>query len=283
MAESKELAAVAGKPIAHSLSPALHNAAYAALGLDGHYGRYEIDETGLKDFVARGNPNWLGLSLTMPLKHAALQIVDVVEPLAEVVGAVNTILFAPGGLKIGANTDVYGIVEAIRQARTAVDTPPHTGVIIGGGATASSAVAALGQLGITTPVIIVRSLGRAGAVIRAATAMGVEPKYLTLGTPEAAAAIARADILISTIPGGASGALIEYLSAELGPERTLLDVVYEGWPTPLPTEWLARGGTVAPGYDMLLYQACEQVRLMTGKAAPVDAMRAALRAALDLP
>lgn len=283
MTNSPRRAAVLGRPIAHSLSPALHRSAYEALGLEGWgYERHEVGEEGLADFIASCDETWAGLSLTMPLKQVALRVVDVVEPLAEVVGAVNTVLFSPGGLKVGANTDVHGIVEAITRARPQGAPAPCTGVIVGGGATAASAIAALGQLGITAPTILVRSLGRAGTVIRAATAMGVTPTYQVLATPEAQASIQQADVLISTIPAGASATLVESLAPSLGPHQTLLDVVYEGWPTPLPSEWVRRGGTVAPGFDMLLYQAAEQVRLMTGRQAPVERMRAALLAALDL-
>lgn len=283
MTRSDGRAAVLGSPINHSLSPVLHHAAYTALGLTGWtYDRYDVREDDLSDFVAGCTEDWAGLSLTMPLKQVALRVVDVVEPLAEVVGAVNTVLFSPGGLKVGANTDVYGIVEALTHARSEVTQVPTTGVIVGGGATAASAIAALGQLGVTTPTIIVRSLGRSGVAIRAATAMGVSPQFLTLGTPEATAALGRADLLISTIPGAGSDALVELLPPEIGPHQTLLDVIYEGWPTALPRAWAARGGTVAAGYDMLLYQAAEQVRLMTGKAAPLPQMRAALLSALDL-
>lgn len=283
MTKGNRRAAVLGSPIEHSLSPVLHRAAYAALGLESWaYDRYEVTEENFARFVSGCGTEWAGLSLTMPLKQVALQVVDVVEPLAEVVGAVNTLLFSPGGLKVGANTDVYGIVEAVTQARAGAAETPRTGVIVGGGATAASAVAALGQLGITTPVILVRSLGRAGTVIRAATAMGVTPRYLTLGSAEAAEAIQRAEVLISTIPGGASDQLCEVLPQELTASQTVLDVIYDGWPTALPRTWAERGGTVAPGYDMLLYQAAEQVRLMTGQPAPVEAMRTALLSALNL-
>lgn len=283
MTRTDRKAAVLGSPIAHSLSPVLHTSAYRALGLTGwDYERHEVDETGLAGFIGACDEFWAGLSLTMPLKQVALSIVDVIEPLAEVVGAINTILFSPGGLKVGANTDVYGIVEAIKCAREGIEEAPRTGVIIGGGATAASAVAALGQLGITTPIVAVRSLGRAGTVIRAITTMGVTPTYLTLGTDQAARAIAEADVLISTIPAGASETLIPSLPGTIARSQTLLDVVYEGWPTALPSTWGERGGTVAPGYDMLLYQAAEQVRLMTGRNAPVESMREALLGALDL-
>src|SRR5699024_10120216 len=115
----------------------------------------------------------------------------------------------------------------LTHARSKITQVPTAGVIVGGGATAASAIAALGQLGITAPTIVVRSLGRSGVAIRAATAMGVSPQFLTLGTPEAAAAIGRADLLISTIPGPGSTALVELLPPELHAHQTLLDVIYE--------------------------------------------------------
>lgn len=276
-------AAVLGSPISHSLSPVLHRRAYEALGLhEWAYERHEITEPDLEDFLQELDTSWAGLSLTMPLKQVAMNLVDEVEPLAEVVGAVNTVLFSTGGLRVGANTDVYGIVQTISEARSGLSQQPRRGVIIGGGATAASAIAALGQLGITDPLILVRSLGRAGTVIRAATQMGVAAEYLTLDRPEARSAIGEADILISTIPAGAADAYVADLPEEIAPSQTLLDVVYEGWPASLPSAWGARGGSVAPGYDMLLHQAAEQVRLMTGRPAPLTEMRRALYEALNV-
>lgn len=315
-------AAVLGSPIEHSLSPVLHQAAYDSLGLtEWRYERHEVGESELGRFVTGCGPEWAGLSLTMPLKHVALRLADVVDPLAEVVGAVNTLLFAPGGLLVAANTDVAGIVRAVREARataameatsrlgaasainldeagtggrgagghsagahgsgTSNSVRRESGVIIGGGGTAAAAIAALGELGITTPTIAVRSLGRSGTVIRAASVMGVEPTYVTLGTEQANRAIGSADILISTIPGGASAGLVDALPDALRPDQVLLDVVYEGWPTPLPLAWGNRGGIVAPGYEMLLHQAVEQVRLMTGRMPEVEPMRAAMLAAIN--
>lgn len=277
-------AAVLGHPVAHSLSPVLHRAAYASLGLtDWRYEVHDVDSHELVPFLSGLDSSWAGLSLTMPLKQEALRAVDVVQPLADAVGAVNTILLQPGGLTVGANTDVHGLVQALREATPrAVDGPRTRGVIVGGGATAASAVAALGELGVRHPVVAVRSLGRAGAVLRAAAVMGVEPDLVTLGTDRAAGLLREAEIVVSTVPGGASATLAPLLAGVgLDAAQVLLDVVYEGWPTPLPQQWLASGGSVAPGYLMLLHQACEQVRLMTGRPAPEAAMRAALLAAVD--
>lgn len=275
-------AAVLGHPVAHSLSPVLHGVAYAALGLtDWHYDRIDVDEPELEDFVRGRDATWAGLSLTMPLKQRALTLVDVVEPLAQVTGAVNTILFQPGGLLVGANTDVHGLVTALGEAEPRGAQAPATGVVVGAGATAASALAALGELGVTDAVVLVRSLGRIGPLVRAASAMGVTPSYVALGTPAADRALTGADVVVSTIPHGASADLAPLVAeAGLRPEQVLIDVVYEGWPTPLPTAWREAGGSVAPGYGMLLHQAAAQVRLMTGREAPVEAMREALLAAL---
>lgn len=277
-------AAVLGHPVAHSLSPVLHQAAYSALGLDQwHYDLHDVDEPDLAEFLRGCGPDWAGLSLTMPLKQVALRSVDVVQPLAEAVGAVNTVIFQPGGLLVGANTDVYGLVQGLREAQPRPATGGHRrGVIVGGGATAASAVAALGELGIRRPAVLVRNLGRAGTVLRAAASMGVEPELVTLRTDRADGLLREAEIVISTVPGGASAALAPVLAdTVLSPEQVLLDVVYEGWPTPLPTQWRNAGGSVAPGYLMLLHQAAEQVRLFTGHQAPVEVMRAALLGAIE--
>lgn len=279
------VAAVLGHPVAHSLSPVLHRAAYAALGLqDWRYEIHDVDEPELAGFLAGLDPSWAGLSLTMPLKQVALRSVDVVQPLAEAVGAVNTVLLQPGGLTVGTNTDVHGLVRALREAQPfgVPDGAALTaGVIVGGGATAASALAALGELGVRRPTVAVRSLGRAGTVLRAAAAMGLEPQLVALGTDRATGALREAEVVVSTVPGGGAAPLAPLLAGvRLDPTQVLLDVVYEGWPGPLSTQWLASGGSVAPGYLMLLHQACEQVRLMTGRPAPEAAMRAALLSAV---
>ena len=288
-------AAVLGHPIAHSLSPVLHRAAYRALGLgDWQYGRQDVQEAELAEVVASLDHHWVGLSLTMPLKHAIIPMLDHVEPLAEVVGAVNTVLVQgrptrPGEVAragrpvlVGANTDVYGIVAALQEAVGAVGRPLPTrprAVVLGAGATAASAFAALGQLGCTTPTVHLRSLGRSGALIRAAHRMGVEPTYLAL--EDAVESMLDADIVISTLPAHGADAIAAGLASHPGASLgALLDVVYEPRPTALMVAWAHGGGAVVGGERMLLHQAAEQVRLMTGHPAPLAAMDEALGAAL---
>jgi len=269
-------AAVLGHPIAHSLSPVLHRAAYQALGLPWHYEALDVESGALAAFVAELGPEWAGLSLTMPLKVEAVPLMDFIEPMAKIVGAVNTVVVqrvAHQRHLVGANTDVHGIVAALREVGVEAAA---TGVVIGGGATATSALAALGQLGVTTPVVTVRDRARAGALLRASTKMGLTVRFA--GLEEAAALAARADVTVSTIPADAGAAIAREVRGASG---ALLDVIYSPLVTPLGAAWEAAGGARAGGERMLLHQAAEQVRLMTGREVPISAMDAALRAVLS--
>ena len=287
-------AAVLGHPVAHSLSPVLHTAAYTALGLDDWaYGRYDVDAEGLAGFLtgldaAGPDTVWVGLSLTMPLKRAVLDLADHVEPLAQAVGAANTLLLGPAG-RTATNTDVHGIVAALGEARV---TSATTGAVIGGGATAASALAALGELGVGSPVVLVRSVPRAGYLLPLGRRMGLDVCLRRLST--APAVLAGCDVVVSTVPAGTDD--LEQALGCLTPgsatssevtcgERSevagvLLDVRYDRRPSPLSVAWRHAGGRTVGGERMLLHQAAEQVRLMTGHPAPLAAMDDALAAAL---
>lgn len=287
-------AAVLGHPVAHSLSPTLHRAAYAALGLAGwRYDAVDVTAEQLTEFVAGLDETWVGLSLTMPLKQTVLPLLDHIEPLADVVGAVNTVLIQGAGARrvlVGANTDVYGLVAALREglaAGPAGESPsdgprgasvPRTAAVLGAGATAASTLAALAQLGCPTPVVYVRSLGRIGGLMRAAHRMGVEPRFALL--PTAAEELATVDLVVSTLPAHAADDVARALVPSAGVLGVLLDVVYEPRPTALAVAWARLGGAAVGGERMLLHQAVEQVRLMTGRIAPVEAMEQALAGAL---
>ncbi|GAA1736518.1 shikimate dehydrogenase [Isoptericola hypogeus] len=285
-------AAVLGHPVAHSLSPALHAAAYHALALDGW--QYTAIDTTIDDLPARVRDldlGWTGLSLTMPLKQAIIPLVDHVDPLALAVGAVNTVLVAPaqcGVVLTGTNTDVHGLVAALREGRAerglGGDVTVGRAVVLGGGATAASTLAALGELGCTSPRVLVRSLGRTGALQEAAARMGVTPRFEVLDATASLASLLVADVVVSTMPAYAADPVASALAAHGGgPSGVLLDVVYDPRPTALSAAWAAAGGTVVGGERMLLHQAAEQVRLMTGRPAPLAAMDAALGAALGAP
>jgi len=270
-------AGVLGHPVAHSLSPTLHRAAYAELGLTGwRYDAIDVTSEQLAGFVAGLDESWAGLSLTMPLKATVLPLLDHVEPLADVVGAVNTVLIQGAGARrvlVGANTDVYGIVTAV-QERLPGAHPARTAAVLGAGATAASALAALAQLGCPTPVVYVRSLGRIGSLMRAAHRMGVEPRYALLAAVPAE--LAAFDVVVSTLPAHAADPVATGGFGPGGTAGVLLDVVYEPRPTALSSAWGAAGGAWVGGERMLLHQAVEQVRLMTGRPAPIAAMERAL-------
>lgn len=259
-------AAVLGSPIAHSLSPALHRAAYAALGLPWSYEAIEVDSAGLPEFLAGLDDTWAGLSLTMPLKESVLPLLVEVDDVARRVGAVNTVLPGPQGWR-GANTDIAGIVAAVRRARPEAI---HTGSVLGAGATARSAIAALVALGAAEVTVCARRPDAALAVADLARGWGLAASTSDL-TPRAD--VLDVDLVVSTLPGDAAASWATVAGAVPG---TLLDSSYHPWPTPLAAAWPR--SSVASGRDMLLWQAVEQVSLMTGLTPPVEAMAAALPA-----
>jgi shikimate dehydrogenase len=274
-------AAVLGKPIAHSLSPVLHRAAYRALGLaDWTYELVECDEPGLAAYLESRGPEWAGLSLTMPLKRTVLPLLDRVDHLAAATGGANTVVFGPGG-RHGYNTDVQGIVDAFTEAGTPVlaSTGPGSVTILGAGATACSALAAVGELGVTDVDVVARDRSRADGPLATADRLGMTAR-LRPWTEFADAVLANTgapapDLLISTVPAGAADDYAERIRLTRHAPRVLLDVVYHPWPTSLAQAAADTGSIVASGYAMLLHQAVAQVELMTGKPAPVEAMRAA--------
>ncbi len=280
-------AAVLGHPVAHSLSPVLHSAAYRALGLDGwQYGVHDVTEGALAGFLRDVDAGWAGLSLTMPLKQVVIPLLDHVDPLAEAVGAVNTVLFSAvrgATVMTGTNTDLHGIVAALREglgARGVSDA-----VILGGGATAASALAAVAELGCVSPRVFVRSLERIGPLRAAVARMGVSPSFEVFDERATTSALAVADAVVSTTPKYAADQWAPLLTGLLTgagekPRGVLLDVVYDPRPTALQSAWAALGADTVGGERMLLHQAAEQVRLMTGRPAPLAAMDDALRAAL---
>ncbi|MDT0573059.1 shikimate dehydrogenase [Streptomyces sp. DSM 3412] len=270
---SKNRAAVLGSPIAHSLSPVLHRAAYAELGLtDWSYDRFEVDEQALPAFVEDLGPEWAGLSLTMPLKRAVIPLLDEISETATSVETVNTLVFTEDGRRVGDNTDIPGMVAALRERGI---EQVESAAILGAGATASSALAALARICTGEVVAYVRSEARAAEMRQWGERLDVEVR--TADWAEAERALS-APLVIATTPAGATDALSGAV-----PERptTLFDVLYHPWPTELAARWSAYGGAVVSGLDLLVHQAVLQVEQMTGcKTAPVAAMRTAGERAL---
>ncbi|GAA2448190.1 shikimate dehydrogenase [Streptomyces glaucus] len=261
-------AAVLGSPIAHSLSPVLHRTAYRELGLTGWtYDRFEVDEAALPGFLEQLGPEWAGLSLTMPLKRAVIPLLDGISETAALVDAVNTVVFTEDGRRVGDNTDIPGMVAALRERGI---EQVDSAAILGAGATASSALAALARVCTGEVVAYVRSEARAAEMRQWGQRLGVEVR--TADWADAAEAL-RAPLVVATTPSGTTDAL-----ASAVPEMpaTLFDVLYDPWPTALAARWSAHGGAVVSGLDLLVHQAVLQVEQMTGRApAPVEAMRRA--------
>ncbi|MCL2731756.1 MAG: shikimate dehydrogenase [Actinomycetia bacterium] len=267
-------AAVLGSPIAHSLSPVLHRAAYAALGLDGwRYDRFEVDEVALPGFVDGLDPaQWAGLSLTMPLKRAILPLLDEVTPTAASVEAVNTVVFTADRRRLGDNTDIPGMVAALRE-RGVTSVP--SAAVLGAGATASSALAALAQICRGEVTAYVRGPARAAEMRQWGERLGVSVH--TADWTDAAKALGE-PLVVNTTPAGAADHLADAVPDAPG---ALFDVLYDPWPTALAAAWSARSGAVVGGLDLLVHQAVLQVEQHTGRApAPLAAMRAAGEAAL---
>lgn len=260
-----------GRPVAHSLSPVLHTAAYRATGLlDWEYDAHEVGADGLAPFVAALDDTWRGLSLTMPLKEVALEVASTVTATAEATGAANTLVRRDDGGWDAHNTDVRGIEAALAQVR-------HDGsaVVLGAGATARSAILALATLGVRHVSLAVRARPRP-QTLRLAVHAGVDVEAVPL---DEWGAHTSAGLVVSTLPP--EGAELAVAGLGTGHRRgTLMDVVYADWPTPLGSAAAARGMTVMSGLDMLVYQAAEQFRLFTGLEAPVQDMYAAGRRAL---
>ena len=288
-------AAVLGSPIAHSLSPALHRAAYEALGLtDRTYRAVQCSADALSDVLRELEADGLaGASLTMPLKRAVLPLLARVEHLARDVEAANTVLFGGvAGEWWGGNTDVPGMVAALGSV--GVSSVGDGIVVLGAGATAASAIAALSRLGARSVTVVARRLAAVAELEPVAGRFGVAVSLRPWN--EGLAAVSGAAVVVSTVPAGATDALAASLGGGTrgagargpgmrgaGARGVLFDVVYAPWPTALASAWSAQGGRVVGGLELLVEQAALQVTLMTGKDAPVDVMRSAGEAALRSP
>ncbi|WP_109471501.1 shikimate dehydrogenase [Ornithinimicrobium cavernae] len=264
-------AGVVGSPITHSMSPVLHRAAYDALGLEGwSFHRDQVAAGELAAYVERLPGDWVGLAVTMPLKEEALALGAEVGEEARLVGGANTLLRTDGGWR-AENTDVYGLEQALRGAGLG---NASAAAVVGSGATARSTLLTLSRFGVREVTLLVRDQVRPGA-LDLAERLGMAARTCRYaegpgrwGTPE---------VVVSTVPSGATPDVAGWV---LPSGAVVCDVVYAGWPTPWATDWESQGVSVTRGDAMLLHQAVRQVRLMTGLEAPVEAMAAALRAAL---
>ena len=268
---------VLGHPIAHSLSPALHRAAYAYLGeANLEYDRRDTLPDDLPAIMhgvrnpagTEEAPYIAGLSVTMPLKTAVIQYCDELSETARVTGAVNTV-YPRGERVLGDNTDVIGIVNALRHAGLEPQPLKDSAAIVGGGATAISALTALHKLGYRRASVYARSLHKLGDLQAVAERLGVQLEQVSLAELPQNLAERGHHPVISTLPARAADEWASQLSGLKGASAThrpvLLDVAYNPWPSVLASAWEASGGAVVSGLEMLLYQAVEQVLLFTDR------------------
>ncbi|HET9421545.1 MAG TPA: shikimate dehydrogenase [Nocardioides sp.] len=252
--------AVLGDPIAHSLSPVLHRAAYDATGLDWSYDAVRVPAGGLADHLAGLDASWRGLSLTMPLKREAMPLADTVSPRAALVGAANTLVLVDGEVHAD-NTDLPGAAAAIRER---YDGPVTSATVLGAGATAASVGLALCDLGARALLLLARDPYRTAETVAAIERHPDRPRVevgsLTDGRP-------RGEVLVSTIPAAAQDA---ELVARCVDASVVFDVIYDPWPTPLAA---AAGRVLVSGLDLLVHQAALQFEVFTGLPAPLEPMR----------
>ena len=256
--------AVLGDPVGHSLSPVLHRAGYAALGLDWRYDALRVPAGSLAEVLDGLDATWRGLSLTMPLKREAVPLVDTLSEQARRAGAANTVVLGPDG-RHGDNTDVPGAAAALRE-RT--DLALETAVILGGGATATSTGLALCDLGARRVELVVRTAERAAETAGLLRRHPAAPEVAVslLGDERRFAA----DVVVSTIP---TPAQTEQLVRRCAAVPVVFEVLYDPWPTPLAAS--AADRVLVSGLDLLVHQAAIQFRIFTGHGGPLAAMRTA--------
>ena len=260
MPGSPRKAAVLGSPISHSRSPQLHLAAYRALGLDGWtYDRIECTADELPGLVAGFGPEWVGVSVTMPGKFAALRFADERTARAELVGSANTLVRSQSGWRAD-NTDIDGVKGALGPVA-------GRAAVLGSGGTAPAVVVGLAELGVQDISVVARNLEKAARLVAIGARLGVEIRWIELGTT-----LVDVDVVVSTVPADVAAQHADTVAAT----PLLLDAIYDPWPTPLATAVEAAGGKVVSGLQMLLHQAFAQVEQFTGRPAPTEAMRTAL-------
>jgi shikimate-5-dehydrogenase len=261
-------AAVLGSPIAHSRSPQLHLAAYRALGLaEWSYERIECNAEQLPVLVRGFGAEWVGLSVTMPGKFAALRFAEERTTRAELVGSANTLVRTASGWRAD-NTDIDGVTGALGPALAErQDGDAATAVILGSGGTAPAALVGLVELGVQHVSIAARNREKVATLLDLGARLGVEARWVELGAP-----LADVSVVVNTIPADVAARFADTISGT----PVLLDAIYDPWPTPLALVVEAAGGKVISGLEMLLNQAFSQVQQFTGFPAPKEAMIAAL-------
>lgn len=277
-------AGVIGDPVRHSLSPLLHNAAYAALGLDWAYGAFPVAPWQVEAAIAgAASLGFVGLSVTMPHKEAAARLADERTSVVERLGAANTLVFGrPGKAMLAASTDGDGLVADLRRA--GFEPAGADVVVLGAGGAARAAILALAEVGAASISVVNRTEDRsaaaaelAGGAGRVARPEAIEGAGLVIKAtpagmplPASAAAAPGGGSAEPAAPAGTSDAAA--LGGLCRPGQLVVDLVYHPPRTPFLDAAAAAGATVRNGLGMLVHQAAAQVALFTGQPAPLEAM-----------
>ncbi|MGW4034627.1 shikimate dehydrogenase family protein [Streptomyces sp. NPDC004838] len=269
-------AALLGSPVGQSLSPALHRAAYAAMGLDLRFGAVECEEAGLPALFDPLGDDWAGIVLTASLRRAVLPLADEVSELAMDVGGADTVVFRHGR-SFGDHAGVHAFATALREAGLEA---PGSAVVLGGGAAACSALAALRDAGVREPVVVVRERRRAAEVEAAAGRLGMAVELRPFD--ELGRLLDGVAVVVSTLPAGVADTLAPTVARS---GAAVLDAAYAAWPTRLAKAAGFAGGTVVDGLSILLHRTARQIELLTGvsgvsDAVPVEVLRGAAHAEL---
>lgn len=264
---------VAGHPVGHSLSPAIHRAAYAALGLDWVYEAHDLTPEEFVTFVESRERPFRGLSVTMPHKEAAARL-GIPDPDVRLSGVANTLVWDIDDRRRSYNTDIPGLVDALRVSGV---TRPRTATVVGTGATAVSAIVACQRLGVLTVQVLGRAPDKVRDLVDRASALGLDAVAGDWAGPLDPAS----ELLVSTVPAAALEDRTDALDlSRASALRTVFDVTYHPWPTALAEEAQGVGLTVLSGLDLLVHQAVHQVRLMTGRHVDAHVLASAARAEL---
>lgn len=272
-----------GYPIGHSISPAMHRAAFARAGVDASYDAWETHPDALADAVAklRGD-EYLGANVTIPHKRAAMAHLDEIDPAAREIGAVNTIV-KRGGRLFGTNTDAGGFIESLRS-ESGFDPRGADVTLIGAGGAARAAAFALAKAGVRTLTIANRTPERADALASEIIALGVSASGIGLDSPQFPNACADSALIVNSssvgMLGGPAPGASPVPTGAIGRGCVVYDMVYNPSLTPLLAQAANAGARTVGGLPMLVHQGAAAWSLWTGLDAPVDAMFEAARAAL---
>lgn len=266
VSDSKRRAAVLGHPINHSLSPLIHNAGINELGLNAQYSAIDVTEDELEQFINNLTSDWVGLSLTMPLKSRVLSLISSSDHVVQETGSANTVYRDESGLWQLMNTDVYGLEAAIKSSGFPCD---GNAIILGSGATARSAALALANLGYERVDVRARNTADSRSVCEILTSHGVTNNQL----PWSQQGFEEYGLVLSTLPPHS----VQWNQGDVtcGANTVLLDIAYSPWPSELASKW--PNEFIINGIEMLYWQATRQFEAFFGKPAPLESMRRAIQ------